>query len=148
MQIIGTAAIYPKPRTTVIDKTKYIFPYLLRRININAPNVAWGIDISYIPMCYGFMHLFAIIDIYSKFIVGWSISNTMDASWVVDTLKKVVHQLGAPKYINSDQGAQSTNNEYVDYVKSLPSTEISMDGKGRATDNAHIERFFRTIKYD
>jgi putative transposase len=148
MQIMGIAAIYPKPRTTVIDKTKYKFPYLLRGININAPNVAWGIDISYIPMRYGFMYLFAIIDIYSKFIVGWSISNTMDASWVVETLKEAVHQHGAPKYINSDQGTQFTSNEYVDYVKSLPNTQISMDGKGRATDNAHIERFFRTIKYD
>jgi putative transposase len=148
MQLMGIAAIYPKPRTTVIDKAKYKYPYLLRGISINAPNVAWGIDISYIPMRYGFMYLTAIIDIYSKYIVGWSISNTMDATWVVDTLKQAVKQHGAPKYINSDQGSQFTSDEYTEYVKSLKETEISMDGKGRATDNAHIERFFRTIKYD
>lgn len=148
MQIMGIAAIYPKPRTTVIDKAKYKYPYLLRGISINAPNVAWGIDISYIPMRYGFMYLTAIIDIYSKFIVGWSVSNTMDATWVVDTLKQAIKQHGAPSYINSDQGSQFTSDEYIEYIKSLKKTEISMDGKGRATDNAHIERFFRTIKYD
>jgi putative transposase len=142
MRLMGIAAIYPKPRTTVIHKATYKYPYLLRGIFINAPNVAWGIDISYIPMRYGFMYLTAIIDIYSKNNVGWSVSNTMDATWVVDTLKQAIKQHGAPNYINSDQGFQFTSDEYVGYVKSLKKTEISMDGKGRATDNAHIERFF------
>ncbi len=148
MQLMGISAIYPKPRTTVIDKAQYKYPYLLRGIAINRPNVAWGIDISYIPMRYGFMYLTAIIDIYSKLIVGWSISNTMDAEWVVNTLKASIAVYGAPQVINSDQGSQFTSSEYTEYVKSLNYTSISMDGKGRATDNAHIERFFRTIKYD
>ena len=118
MQLMGIAAIYRKPRTTVIDKAKYKYPYLLRGISINAPNVAWGIDISHKPMRYGFMYLPAIIDIYSKYIVGWSISNTMVAMWVVDTLKQAVKQYGAPKYINSDEGSQFTSDEYTEYVKS------------------------------
>ena len=131
-----------------LKKAKYKYPYLLRGISINPPNLAWGIDISYIPMRYGFMYLTAIIDTYSKYIVGWSISNTMDATWVVDTLNQAVKQLWAPKYINPDQGSQFTIDEYTEYVKSLKETEISMDGKGRATDNSHMKRFFRTIKYD
>jgi putative transposase len=140
MQLMGIAAIYPKPRTTVIDKAKYKYPYLLRGISINAPDVAWGIDISYIPMRYGFMYLTAIIDIYSKYIVGWSISNTMDATWVVDTLKQAVKQHGAPKYINSDQGSQFTSDEYTEYVKSLKETEISMDGKVMWSGKTGLEK--------
>jgi len=148
MRIMGIEAIYCRPRTTVLDPTKYKFPYLLRGLEIDRPNQAWGIDISYIPMRRGFMYLCAIIDIYSRYIVGWSISNTMEAKWVVETVETAVERYGKPEIINSDQGAQFTSEEYVNYIKGLGSTRISMDGKGRATDNAHIERFFRTIKYD
>ena len=148
MRTMGIYAIYPKPRTTVIDKTKYKYPYLLRNLKIDSPNHVWEIDISYIPMRYGFMYLTAIIDVYSRFIVGWDISNTMDADWVVRTLKMAVESHGKPQIINSDQGTQFTSEEYISYVKSLKTVAISMDGKGRATDNAHIERFFRTIKHD
>ncbi len=88
MQHMGIAAIYPKLRTMVIDKAKYKYTYILRDISIYAPNVAWRIDISYIPLRYGFMYLTAIIDNYCKYIVGCSVSNTMDATWVVDTLNR------------------------------------------------------------
>lgn len=148
MRVMGIEAIYCRPRTTVLDPTKYKYPYLLRGIDIVRPNQAWGIDISYIPMRRGFMYLCAIIDIYSRYTVGWSISNTMEARWVVETVEQAVERHGKPEIINSDQGAQFTSEEYVNYIKGLESTKISMDGKGRATDNAHIERFFRTIKYD
>lgn len=148
MILMGISAIYPKPRTTVIDKTKYKYPYLLRNLSIERVNQVWGIDISYIPMRYGFMYLVAIIDVHSRYIVGWDISNTMDASWVVKTIKNAIEEHGAPEIINSDQGTQFTSEEYVEYIKSLKTVKISMDGKGRATDNAFIERFFRTIKYD
>lgn len=148
MQIMGISAIYPKPITTIIDKTKYKYPYLLRHLNINRVNQVWGIDISYIPMRYGFMYLVAIIDVHSRFIVGWDVSNTMDANWVVKTLKRAIKDHRQPEIINSDQGSQFTSDEYISYIKSLQTVAISMDGKGRATDNAHIERFFRTIKYD
>jgi putative transposase len=148
MILMGINAIYPKPRTTVIDKTKYKYPYLLRNLNIERVNQVWEIDISYIPMRYGFMYLVSIIDVHSRYIVGWDISNTMEASWVVKTIKNAIEEHGAPEIINSDQGTQFTSDEYVEYIKSLKTVKISMDGKGRATDNAFIERFFRTIKYD
>lgn len=148
MILMGISAIYPKPRTTVIDKTKYKYPYLLRNLSIERINQVWEIDISYIPMRYGFMYLVAIIDVHSRYIIGWDISNTMEASWVVKTIKKAIKEHGAPEIINSDQGTQFTSEDYVEYIKSLKTVKISMDGKGRATDNAFIERFFRTIKYD
>jgi len=148
MRIMGIYAVYCKPRTTVIDPAKYKYPYLLRGLKIDRANQVWQIDISYIPMRNGFMYLCAIIDVHSRYLVGWSISNSMEASWVVSTLNEAIRINSAPEIINSDQGTQFTSDEYVGYVKSLKSTRISMDGKGRATDNAHIERFFRTIKYD
>jgi putative transposase len=94
------------------------------------------------------MYLLAIMDLYSRYIVGWSLSNTMEAEWVVEVLRLAIGKYGKPRIINSDQGSQFTSDEYVHYVKSLKTVQISMDGKGRALDNVYIERFFRTIKYD
>jgi putative transposase len=148
MRIMNICSIYPKPRTTVIDPTKYKYPYLLRGLKVERPNQVWQIDISYIPMASGFMYLFAIIDVYSRYIIGWSISNSMDSAWVVSTLKEAIRIYGKPEIINSDQGSQFTSEDYISFVKSLLTTKISMDGKGRAIDNVFIERFFRTIKYD
>lgn len=148
MQIMRLKTVYCRPRTTVIDPAKYKYPYLLRNLAIVKPNQVWALDISYIPMPRGFMYLVAIMDLYSRYIVGWSLSNTMEAQWVVDTLKVAIGKYGKPEIINSDQGSQFTSDEYVDYVKSLKTVKISMDGKGRATDNAFIERFFRTIKHE
>jgi putative transposase len=148
MNRMGIHALYCKPRTTVLDRTKYKYPYLLRNLYVHRPNQVWCIDISYIPMQNGFMYLCVIIDLHSRYIVGWSLSNCMEASWVVETIKAAVERHGAPEIINSDQGVQFTSDEYTAYIKSLETVRISMDGKGRATDNAHVERFFRTIKYD
>jgi putative transposase len=148
MQVMRLKTVYCRPRTTVIDPGKYKFPYLLRNLEILYSNQVWALDISYVPIRKGFMYLVAIMDLYSRYIVGWSLSNTMEAEWVVDTLKEAINQHGKPCIINSDQGSQFTSDEYIDYVKSLETVKISMDGKGRATDNAFIERFFRTIKYD
>jgi putative transposase len=96
----------------------------------------------------GFMYLTAIIDVYSRYIVGWSISNSMEAEWVTDVLREAIEVHGAPEIMNSDQGTQFTSDCYIDYLKSLETVKISMDGKGRAIDNVYIERFWRTIKYD
>lgn len=148
MQIMRIKTVYCKPRTTVIDPAKYKYPYLLRNLDIDRPNQVWALDITYIPMPKGFMYMVAIMDLYSRYIVGWSLSNTMDAAWVVNTLKEAVDRFGKPSIINSDQGSQFTSDDYIGYVKSLETVRISMDGKGRATDNAFIERFWRTIKYD
>lgn len=148
MQIMRMKTVYCRPRTTVIDPAKYKYPYLLRNLKIDRSNQVWSLDISYIPMRRGFMYLVAIMDVYSRYILGWSLSNTMEAEWVVALLRTTVLQHGKPEIINSDQGSQFTSDEYVDYVKSLETVKISMDGKGRAIDNVYIERFWRTIKYD
>ena len=148
MRIMRLKTVYCMPRTTISDPAKYKYPYLLRNLRIDRPNQVWSLDISYIPMPRGFMYLLAIMDVYSRFIVGWSLSNTMESEWVVNTLKVSVAQYGKPEIINSDQGSQFTSDEYVSFVKDLETVKISMDGKGRAIDNVYIERFFRTIKYD
>ena len=148
MRLMRLKTVYCRPKTTVIDPTKYKYPYLLRNLPITRPNQVWALDITYIPMPRGFMYMVAIMDLYSRFIVGWSLSNTMEAEWVVNTLKQAVARYGKPEIINSDQGSQFTSDEYIEYVKSLETVKISMDGKGIATDNAFILRFFRTIKYD
>jgi putative transposase len=96
----------------------------------------------------GYMYLLAIIDLKSRFIVGWSLSNSMETSWVVSTLKDAIRAHGLPEIINIDQGSQFTSFEYIEFVKSLKTVSISMDGKGRAIDNVFIERFWRTIKYE
>jgi putative transposase len=147
MRLMRIKTVYCKPRTTICDPAKYKYPYLLRNLPITDANQVWAVDISYIPLKKGFMYLFAIIDLFSRFIVGWSISNTMTDDWVVNTIHEAIKNHGVPKIINSDQGSQFTSNEYINYLKGN-SIQISMDGKGRATDNTFIERFFRTIKHD
>lgn len=148
MRIMRLKTVYCRPRTTNIDPTRYKYPYLLRNLSIQRPNQVWSLDISYIPLTRGYMYLLAIMDVWSRSILGWSLSNTMEAEWVVNTLKMTVDKFGKPEIINSDQGSQFTSDEYIDYVKSLETVKISMDGKGRAIDNVYIERFFRTIKYE
>ncbi len=148
MQKMRIRVIYCQPRTTISDPTKYKYPYLLRGLKATRPNQVWAIDITYIPMQKGFMYMTAIIDLYSRYIVNWSISNSMEASWVTAVVKEAVETHGAPEIINSDQGSQFTSDEYISYIKGLEVTKVSMDGKGRAIDNIFIERFWRTIKYD
>jgi len=148
MGIMGLKTIYKRPRTTVSDPAAYKYPYLLRGLRIDRVNQVWQIDISYIPLKRGFMYLVAIIDVYSRYIVGWSVSNTMQAEWVVDCVKQAIRLHGIPEIINSDQGSQFTSEEYVGYITGLKTVKLSMDGKGRATDDAYIERFFRSIKYE
>lgn len=148
MQQMRLKTVYCHPRTTIMDPARYKYPYLLRNLEITRPNQVWALDITYIPMKRGYMYLLAIMDLYSRYIVGWSLSNTMEAEWVVRTLKTATEQHGKPQIINSDQGSQFTSDEYISFVKGLETVKISMDGKGRATDNAFIERFFRTIKHE
>lgn len=148
MQIMRLKTVYCRPRTTVITPGDYKYPYLLRNVVVNRVNQVWAIDITYVPMEKGYMYLFVIMDWYSRFIVGWSVSNTMETSWITQTLLKAINQYGIPEIINSDQGSQFTSEEYVSFVKNLETCQISMDGKGRAIDNVYVERFFRTIKYD
>jgi len=138
--------IYPRRHLTVLGEKKYIYPYLLKGLEITRPNQVWEIDITYIPMRHGFMYLTAIIDVYSRFIVGWGLSNSLDAESSLEVVKEAVSTHGEPEILNSDQGSQFTCKEYITYLKSH-TIKISMDGKGRALDNIYIERFWRTIKY-
>jgi putative transposase len=140
-------ALYCLPRTTRTDPTAYKYPYLLKGLEIARPNQVWMTDITYIPMSKGFMYMVAIIDVYSRYIVGWDISNTMPASWVCNVIENAIKEHGAPEILNSDQGSQFTG---VDYRELLGrhNIQISMDGKGRALDNIYIERFWRTLKYE
>lgn len=147
MRIMGWRTLYPTRRTTVINPKEYKYPYLLKNLKISKPNQVWEIDITYIPMKNGFMYLFAIIDVYTRFIVGWSLSNSMTANWCIETINEAIITHGKPGIINSDQGSQFTCIDYVDFLKSNE-IEISMDGKGRAIDNIYIERFWRSVKYE
>jgi len=147
LRLMGIMALYPKRNLSKLGLAKYIRPYLLKRMKINRPNKAWCVDISYIPMAKGFMYLTAIMDIYSRYIVGWGLFNTLDAQNTLDILKQAIAEHGKPKVINSDQGSQFTCALWVEYLEK-EKIKISMDGKGRATDNIFIERFWRTIKQD
>ena len=146
MRKANIKAIYPRRHLTVLGEKKYIHPYLLKDLNINKPNQVWEIDITYIPMRNGFMYLTAIIDVYSRYIVSWGLSNTLDAESSLQVVKDAVKAHGIPEILNSDQGSQFTCKEYINYLKDNH-IRISMDSKGRALDNIYIERFWRTIKY-
>lgn len=146
MKVACIKAIYPRRHLTVRGKVKYLYPYLLRNLDICRVNQVWEIDITYIPMAKGHMYLIAIIDVYSRYIVGWNISNTLAAEAVLEVVKQAVKDHGTPEILNSDQGSQFTCSLYIEYLKAM-GIKISMDGKGRALDNIYIERFWRTIKY-
>jgi putative transposase len=147
MRVIRWRTLYPKSRTTIANKKAQKYPYLLNGLNIERSNQVWAIDITYIPMKRGFMYLFAIIDLYSRYVVGWSISNTMTSEWCVEVLKESISRHGKPEIINSDQGSQFTADKYVEFLK-MNDIQISMDGKGRALDNVFIERLWRSVKQE
>lgn len=147
MRLMGLMAIYPKRNLSKLGKAKYIKPYLLRGLKIDRPNQLWEIDITYIPMVKGFLYLTAIIDVYSRFVVGWGISNSLDAESSHRVLKEAIDIYGKPEIINSDQGSQFTCKEWIEYLEPMD-IKISMDGRGRATDNIFIERLWRSVKYD
>jgi putative transposase len=147
LRLMGLQAIYPKRNLSKQGLKKYIHPYLLKGMRITRPNQVWAIDITYIPMKHGFMYLTAIIDVYSRYIVGWGISNTLETAASLKVLQHAIQCHGRPDIINSDQGSQFTCNDWVAYLKK-EGIKISMDGKGRAIDNIFIERFWRTLKYD
>jgi len=144
---MGIEAIYPKRNLSKLGLTRYIHPYLLRTYQVTKPNDVWAIDITYIPMELGFMYLTAVIDHYSRYIVGWQLHNTLEKETQTDLLEEIINKHGNPNIINSDQGSQYTCDNWVGFLKKQQ-IKISMDGKGRATDNAYIERFFRSLKWD
>lgn len=146
MRLMGIHGIYPQPNLSKRLHAKYVQPYLLRGLDINHPNHVWGVDITYLRMGKGFMYLFLIIDWFSRKVVDYELSSTLEKGFVMTCLKRAFGHC-KPKIINSDQGSHFTN---ADYLKLLAEHDIqvSMDGKGRATDNSRTERFFRALKYE
>ena len=144
---MGVMAIYPKRNLSKLGQAKYIRPYLLRGLKIEKANQVWETDITYIAMAKGFMYLTAIIDVYSRYVVGWDVFNSLDADNTLEVLKRAIGLHGRPGIINSDQGSQFTCALWTEYVESQDIL-ISMDGRGRATDNIYIERLWRTVKRD
>lgn len=150
-KLMGLSAIGPKPNTSKKGKGKRhrIYRYLLRKLKIERPNQVWAMDITYIPVEGGYLYLCAIIDIYSRFVVGWSLSNTMTSEWCRQTLQEAIKQYGKPEILNTDQGSQFTAYEFCDWVTHPDQgVKLSMDGKGRAIDNIFIERLWRSVKYE
>ena len=146
-KIMGLQTIYRKPKTTIRDPKSYKFPYLLKDLKIERPNQVWQTDITYIPMFRGFMYMNAIIDVYSRKILNWSISNSMDKEWCIELLEDTIAKYGEPEIHNSDQGVQYTSTQYIEVLKKH-NIQISMDSKGRALDNIYIERFWKSLKYE
>jgi len=144
MGLGGIQAIYPGPNLSRRNKLHAVYPYLLRDIAITRPNQGWMVDITYLRMATGFMYLVGLIDVYSRYVVGWSLSNTLETEFCIEALKSGLAH-GEPEIINSDQGSQFTSDDWVNYLRDW-GIKISMTGKGRCTDNIYIERFWRSLK--
>ena len=145
MRRMGLEAVYPKPKLSQGGGHK-IYPYLLRDLKIVRPNQVWSTDITYIPMLRGFMYLVAVIDWYSRYVLAWQLSNTLDGRFCLEALERALAQ-GQPDIFNTDQGAQFTALAFTSRLESC-GIAISMDGRGRALDNVFIERLWRSVKYE
>lgn len=146
MDEIGIEAIYPKPNLSKAAKNHPVYPYLLRHFVPTRPNQAWSIDITYIRMKHGFLYLTAIIDWFSRMIVGWELDDTLSTRAVKAAVRNAF-ETAKPEILNSDQGSQFTSGDYIELIESNR-VKISMDGRGRWADNIPIERWFRTLKYE
>lgn len=144
---MGLETIYPKKGLSKRNKAHPVYPYLLKDLVIDRPNQVWETDITYIPLFRGFMYMIAIIDVYSRKIMNWSVSNTMNVEWCKEVYQDAIMMHGKPEMLNSDQGSQFTSPVFTQ-VSIDNEIKISMDGKGRALDNIYIERFWRSIKYE
>lgn len=147
MREMGLHGFCPGPNLSKRLHAKYLYPYLLRGLHIDHPNQVWSIDITYCRMQRGFMYMAAIIDWHTRYIVGYALSNTLEKTFVLRVIKEAIKRHGAPEIMNSDQGSQFTNDDYINLLKEN-NIKISMDGKGRALDNQRIERFFRSFKWE
>jgi putative transposase len=146
MREMGIMAIYPGPNLSKRDLQHRVYPYLLRKLAITEPEQVWSVDITYIRMKHGWMYLYAIIDWYSRYIIDWQLDQNLEIGFVLETMNRALARR-TPGIINSDQGSHFTSPQYIDLLKEH-NVRISMDGKGRATDNIAIERFWRSLKYN
>lgn len=147
MRIMGIHSTAPKPNTSKPGKQHKVYPYLLRNLTIDRSNQVWATDITYIPMAKGFLYLVAIMDWYSRKVLSWRLSNSMDTVFCVDALQEALIKYGRPEIFNTDQGAQFTSEDFTGVLKES-NIRISMDGKGRWMDNVFIERLWRSLKYE
>jgi len=148
LQVMGIEAIYPKGHLSQPGEGHEIFPYLLKGLAITGPDQVWCADITYVPMATGFMYLVAVMDWWSRYVLGWRLSNTMDAAFCVDAWEAALRSgRSAPLISNTDQGSQFTSPMFLDAVQSA-GVEVSMDGRGRWLDNRFIERLWRSVKYE
>ena len=146
MRLMGLEAIYPKPKTSKPHPGHRIYPYLLKGLNINRPDMVWATDITFIPLRHGFMYLVAVMDWHSRKVLSWRLSNTLDSEFCVSALQEAIVRYGCPEIFNTDQGSQFTSMAFTNVLKSHD-IKISMDGRGRCIDNIMIERLWWTVKY-
>jgi putative transposase len=146
MALMGLEAIHPGPRTTVRDPDHKVYPYLLRDVAIERRDQVWSSDITYLPMSHGFMYLTVVMDWYSRFVLSWRLSNSLDGRFCLETLEEALSG-GKPEIFNTDQGVQYTSRSFTGLVESAGAL-VSMDGRGRALDNVFVERLWRSLKYE
>jgi putative transposase len=147
MRLMGIESMAPKPNTSEPHPEHVVYPYLLRRLTISRVNQVWATDITYIPMKAGFVYLVAIMDWYSRRVLSWRLSNTLDSSFCVEALEQALARFGKPEIFNTDQGAQFTAEAFTKPLRDR-GIAISMDGKGRCLDNVFVERLWRSLKYE
>jgi putative transposase len=146
MRLMGLEAVYPKPRLSVGGVGHQVYPYLLRNVSVERVNQVWSTDITYIPMPNGFMYLTAVIDWYSRYVLSWKLSNTLEVAFCLEALEEALGR-GRPEVFNTDQGVQFTSASFTGRVEAA-GAKVSMDGKGRCLDNVFVERLWRTVKYE
>jgi putative transposase len=146
MRLMGLEAVYPKPKLSLAGRGHKVYPYLLRDVTIERPDQMWSTDITYVPLACGFMYLAAVIDWYSRYVIAWRLSNTLDGSFCLELLEEALAQ-GRPEVFNTDQGVQFTAQAFTARLEAA-GVAVSMDGKGRCLDNIFVERLWRTVKYE
>ena len=146
MRTMGLEAIYPKPRLSAAGKGHKVYPYLLRGVTIERADQVWSTDITYVPMPSGFMYLAAVIDWFSRYVIAWRLSNTLDGAFCLEMLEEALRS-GKPEVFNTDQGVQFTADAFTGRLESA-GVAVSMDGRGRALDNVFVERLWRSVKYE
>jgi putative transposase len=146
LRLMGLQAIYPRPKLSVAGRGHRIYPYLLRDVPITRPDQVWSTDITYIPLASGFMYLAATIDWYSRYVIGWQLSNTLDGTFCLDMLEEGLRH-SRPEIFNTDQGVQFTAQAWTSRLEAA-GVQVSMDGRGRCLDNVFVERLWRSVKYE
>jgi putative transposase len=147
MKLMGIEALYRKPKTTQRHPAHRVYPYLLRTLAVTRPNQVWAMDITYIPMARGFVYLAAVVDWYSRRVLSWKVSTTMDTHFCLEAVDEAMARHGKPEIMNTDQGSQLTSQAFIGLLKDND-IQISMDGKGAWRDNVFVERLWRSVKYE